>query len=111
MPDNPQAQATVKRLLEAEQQAKTLREAAEKHAREIVETAHAEAQRRIDQAREQAELERQRRLEQAKAQAKAESSERLEAVRNDILALQTRARQGFEGAVQYVIAWVSGERD
>lgn len=111
MPEASPAQGTLKRLIEAEEQAREILKAAEERAQESLAQARREAQQSVDAVRQQAARQLQSQLEGAESKAASELKTRLDQAEDRARQFENRAAENLSGAVDIVVDWVTGGDD
>jgi vacuolar-type H+-ATPase subunit H len=111
LPEPSPAQQILKRLIEAEDQARIAVEAAEESARAAIAEAQRQATETLDAVRQAAAGVLRSRLEEAEAQGAAETKQRLEEAEMQGREFELRAAAHFSGAVELVVDWVAGGGD
>ncbi len=106
MPDGAPARETLKRLLEAEQQAREILESAEERALQAISKADEGAARTVQAAQEEASASLRTRLGEAESKAAAEAQQCLDKWEEDAREIQRRAHFQLGEAVQMVVDWV-----
>jgi vacuolar-type H+-ATPase subunit H len=98
LPEPSPAQEILKRLIEAEDQARSVVEAAQESAQATIAEAERQAAAGVLRSR----------LEEAEAQGAAEAKRRLEEAEAQAQEFELRAAAHFSGAVELVVDWVAG---
>jgi vacuolar-type H+-ATPase subunit H len=108
LPEPSPAQEILKRLIEAEDQARSVVEAAQESAQATIAEAERHAAETLDSVRQAAAGVLRSRLEEAEAQGAAEAKRRLEEAEAQAQEFELRAAAHFSGAVELVVDWVAG---
>ena len=108
MGEPSRAQATLKRLLEAERQAVEIVAAAERRAQDTIAHAREQARQLIQAASQETADSLRARVEEAQLTASAGLKQRLEGVDAEARELERRANERFADAVEMVVRWVTG---
>jgi vacuolar-type H+-ATPase subunit H len=106
MSDGTPAREALKRLLDAEQQAREILTSAEERAREAISKAEEQAARTIQTAQEEAAASIRVRLNGAESKAAAEAQQRLEKLEAEAREIQRRAQFYSGKAIDMVVDWV-----
>jgi vacuolar-type H+-ATPase subunit H len=107
MPEASPAQSTLKRLIEAEEQAREALKAAEDHAQETIAQAREQAKQSVEAARRETTSLLKSRLEEAESKAATELKQRLEQAEAQAREIERRAKEHFSQAVEMVVDWVT----
>lgn len=107
MPEASPAQGTLKRLIEAEDQAREILKAAEEHARETIAQAREQARQSVEAIRQEAAGLLGSRLEEAELKAATEMKQRLQQAEGDAREIERRAAEHSRQAVDMVVDWVT----
>jgi vacuolar-type H+-ATPase subunit H len=105
------AESILKRLMEAEEQARDILKAAEERAKETIEGARQEAEQMVEAARRETESMLRGRLQAAEAQGAEEKSQHLEKAEADAREFGRRANTHLPEAVAMVVDWVINRGD
>ena len=100
----------LKRILEAEEQARRICSEAEEEARRIQEEARSEASSILEEARRRGEEVGRRAMEEAEARARAHREETLREAEEEISRLRRRFGQRKEDVISWVLGKLLGER-
>lgn len=106
MAEGPSAQGTLKRLIEAEEQAREILETAEKQAEETVSRSREQARQSVEAARTEAVNLLRAKLSEAESQGAAVMKQRLEQADARSEDFERRAKENFARAVEMVVDWV-----
>ncbi|UCH25950.1 MAG: hypothetical protein JSV66_18865 [Trueperaceae bacterium] len=109
MSDRAGSNATLIRLIEAEQEAQQRVEAAEQRARALLAEAHRDFEVRVQQLQQEAEAEAKRYLERAREQTQETLRERATEVEARVRIMEEQAQARTADAVRLVVSWVKGE--
>jgi vacuolar-type H+-ATPase subunit H len=109
MPEASPAQSTLKRLIEAENQAREILKAAEENAEATIAQAREQAKQSVDAVRENAASVLRSRLEAAETQATIQMKQRLEQAEAEGQEIERRAKQHFAEAVDMVVGRVTNK--
>lgn len=111
MPEASPTQSTLKRLIEAEEQAQEIVKAAEERARQAEEQAREQARQSIEAVRaESADLLRSL-LTKAQSKADVELEQRMKQAEAKAREFEARAQENLSSAVELVVDWVTGGED
>jgi len=110
MLESPSIQATLKRLIDAEEEARATLKAAEVEAEAALAAAHEQAGQMIEAVRRDAAARRQARIEDAEAKGAAELKQRLDQAEREAGEFERAANARFHEATQMVVDWVTGRR-
>ncbi len=106
-------QESLERLLQAEREAKRKHRQAEEAANQQVDEAQAEADSLIEKVRSEAEEEAQAIIDRTTGEADEENrpdeGQAQRAYLTDVETMRRRAEANLDGAVQMLVAWVTGE--
>ena len=111
MPEASPAQGTLKRLIEAEEQAREILKAAEERAEETIGRAREEAQRSAEAVRAEAASLLRARLDEVESKAAIELKRRLERAEAQAQEFEDCARRNFSASVEMVVDWVTSGED
>ena len=111
MPEASPAQDTIKRLIEAEEQAREILKAAEERAEESIAQAREQAQKTVEAVRQETSAMLRARLEEAEAQGAQEKKWRLDRAEVQAREFERQAQQHFSSAVDMVVDWVTNRGD
>jgi vacuolar-type H+-ATPase subunit H len=106
MPGGTPARETLKRLLDAEQEAGEILTSVEERAREIISKAEEQAAQTVQTAQEEAAATFQVRLGEAESKTAAAAQQRMEGLEADARGIQRRAQFQSGKAVDMVVDWV-----
>ncbi len=107
MPEASPAQGTLKRLIEAEDQARAIFKAAEQSAQDTVAQAREQARQSVDAIRLGAAGALESRLREAESKSAAEMKQRMQQAEAEAQELERRAAEHFPQAVDMVVDWVA----
>ena len=107
MPEGSPAQDTLKRLIEAEEQARQILKAAEERGRETIAQAQEQAKQSVETIRQETAALLQSRLEEAESKAATETTQRLGRAEAEAREIERREKQHFADAVGIVVDWVA----
>jgi V/A-type H+/Na+-transporting ATPase subunit G/H len=107
MPENPQVQDILKRLIEAESQARQILERAEREAAEIVSRASEGARQSLEATRRELSEALASRLAETEAQGAAQMKERLDRAEAEARDIEERSKHHFAKAVAMVVNFVT----
>jgi len=107
MPEASPAQSTLKRLIEAEDQAREILKAAEERAQSIVVGAREQAKQSVDAIRQEGAKLLRSRLEAVESQAAIEMKQRLDQAEAQAQEIQRRAKHNSAQAVDMVMDWAT----
>lgn len=105
------AQGTLKRLIEAEDQAQEILRAAEEHAQVTIAQAREQAKQSVEDARLQTASLLKSRLEEAESKAALEMQQRLEQADAKVREIERLAKEHSSQAVEMVVDWVTNRGD
>jgi vacuolar-type H+-ATPase subunit H len=111
MPEASPAQGILKRLIEAEEQAREILKAADEYAQQTIAKAREQAQQSADAIRQEAAGVLRVKLEQAGSKAAAEMKQRLQQAESEALEIERRAKLHSSQAVELVVDWVANRGD
>jgi hypothetical protein len=111
MPEESSAQSTLKRLIQAEEQAREIRKVSEEHTQESIAQAREQAQQSVDAVRRETAGSLKSRLEDAEPRSAAELKQRLEQADADVREIERRTTEHFSQAVDMVVDWVTNRND
>ena len=111
MPGPSPAQGVLKRLIEAEEQAREILKSAEQRAGDAVAQARAQAKESIDAVRQEAAALLQSRLEEAESQGSIDRQQRLDRAEAEAREFERRANANLSQAVEMVVAWITNRED
>lgn len=111
MPDTSPAQGTLKRLIEAERQAREILEATEASAEKTVAEAREQARQTVDSVRRETAAALESRLKEAESKAAVAIEQHLLQAESQAAELQRRAEGNFSSAVELVTGWVTNRGD
>ena len=106
-PEASPAQRTLKRLIEAEEEAREILRAAEERAQSVVAGAREQAQGSVDAVRQEAAKLLRSRLEAAESQAAIEMKQRLDQAEAQAQEIECRAKRNSDQAADMVAGWVT----
>ena len=109
MPEPSPAQGTLKRLIEAEDQAREILKAAGQSAQDAIAQAGAQARQSVDAVRQRAAGALESRLREAESKSAAEMKQRMQQADAEAQEFERRAAQHFSQAVDMVVDWVATE--
>jgi vacuolar-type H+-ATPase subunit H len=101
------AESTLKRLIEAEGEARKILQAAEESARKILDDAQGQAKQRIETTRQEMESVRQARMRNLEAEGGMEMRKRLDQVNREAQEMQRAAKEHAPDAVERVLSWIT----
>jgi len=101
------AQGTLKRLMEAENQAREILRAAEERAKETLGDAQEQAKQQIETVHREMENILRSRLKEVESKAALEMKARLGQVDVEIQEIERRAKEHFSDAVEMVVGWIT----
>lgn len=101
------AQSTLKRLVEAEEQARAILREAEERSQELIAKARQEAQQTVMAVRQEMSDLLQSRLRDAESRAAVELKQGLEQAEAEAQDFERRANEHFSEAVEMVVNWVT----
>ncbi len=107
MPEASPAQSTLKRLIEAEDDARGILKAAEEDAQSAIANAREQAKQSVDVVQQEAANLLRSRLEAADSQAAIEMKQRLDQADAEAQEFGRRAKQNSAQAVDMVVDWVT----
>lgn len=105
------AQSTLRRLIEAEEQAREILKAAEERAKETIAQAREQAKQRVEAVRQETDNVLRSRLEEVESSAVTEMKTRLRQVEAEAREIERRAKEHFSDAVEMVVNWVTNRGD
>jgi len=111
MPEASPAQNTLKRLIEAEEQAREILKAAEERAQQTIAQAREQAKQSVETIREEAASLLRSKLEEARAAAATEMNQRLEQADAEAREIERRAKEHISEGVEMVVDWVTNRHD
>jgi len=106
MPEASPAHGTLKRLIEAEAQARGILKAAEERAEQTVAQARAEAAQSVEEVRQETASLLHSRLAEAQSEGTAVMKQRMDQAEAEIREIERRAETHFSAAVDMVVDWV-----
>jgi vacuolar-type H+-ATPase subunit H len=110
MPEASPAQGTLKRLIEAEEQAREILKGAGARAEETIAQAGEQARQSVEAVRHQGASLLRARLAEAESNAATQLEQRLKQADAQAQEFENRAKENFSAAVELVVDWVtSGE--
>jgi vacuolar-type H+-ATPase subunit H len=101
------AQGTLKRLIEAEEQAREILKTTEQNAHETVAHAREQAKQTVEAVRQEMAGLLQSRLKEAEFKAAADMKQRLDQAESQAREFERRANENFSEAVELVVNWVT----
>ena len=101
------AQGTLKRLMEAENQAREILGAAEERAKETLGNAQEQAKQQIDTVHKEMEDILHSRLKEVESKAALEMKARLGQVDIQVQEIERRAKEHFSDAVETIVNWIT----
>ena len=101
------ARRTVKRLMEAEEQARQILNAAEERAKGTIAQAREQAKQSLEAARQETESLLRSRLEEVKSKAVIEMRTQLGEAEEEAREIERQATEHFAAAVEMVVDWVT----
>lgn len=107
MPEASPAQGTLKRLIEAEDQAREILRAAEERAQKTLAQAREQATQSVEAVRQEASDLLRSRLDEAGSKAAVETKQRLQQAEADAREFERRATENASKAVEMVVDWVT----
>jgi len=107
MPEASPAQSTLKRLIEAENEAREILKAAEERAQSAVVGAREQAKQSVEAIRHEAAKLLRLRLEAAESQAAIEMKQRLDQAQAQAQEIERRAERNSAQAADLVVDWVT----
>ena len=107
MPEVSPAQGTLKRLIEAEDQAREILKAAEEHAQETITQAREQAKQSVEAIRQEAASLLRSKLEESESKAATGMKQRLQQAEADAREFERRATEHSSQAVDMVADWVT----
>jgi len=105
------AQSTVRRLIEAEEQAREVLRLAEGRAKETSARVHEQAKQRLEAVRQEMNDLLRSRLEEVESRTATEMKTRLEQVDAEALEIERRGKEHFSEAVEMVVSWITNRGD
>ena len=111
MPETSPAQGTLKRLIEAEEQAREILKAAEQRAQQTIAQARDQASQTLEAARGETSASLRSRLEEAETKGALEKKQRLDQTEAQARELERCAEANFSGAVDMVVEWIINQDD
>lgn len=107
MAEDSSVQNTLKRLIEAEDQAREFLKTTQAQAEQTIAQAREQAKQSLDAARRETADSLRSRLEEAESKAAAGLKQRLEQADAEVGEIERRASQHFSEAVDMVVDWVT----
>jgi vacuolar-type H+-ATPase subunit H len=101
------ARGTLKRLIEAEAQAREILEAAEERAKKTLGHVQVQAKQHIETVRQEMENTLRSRLQEVESKAAAEMRMRLGQIDVEAREIERRANEHFSDAVEMVVSWIT----
>ena len=101
------AQETLKRLMEAENQAREILRAAEERAKETLANAQEQAKEQIETVRREMDGILRSRLKEVESKTVQDLKARLDQVDGEAQEIHRRAEEHFSDAVEMVVGWIS----
>ena len=101
------AQGALKRLIEAEDQAREILQAAEERAKETLDHVQVQAKQHIETVRQEMENTLRSRLQEVESKAAAEMKTRLGQIDVEAREFERRANEHFSDAVETVVSWIT----
>lgn len=111
MPEASPAQGTLKRLIEAEEQAREILKAAGVRAEETIARANEEARQSVEAVRQQGASLLRARLAKAESDAATQLEQRLKQAEAQAQEFESHAKENFSAAVEMVVGWVTSGED
>ena len=109
MPEASPAQSTLKRLIEAEEQAREILKAAEENAEATIAKAREQAKQSVDAVRQETATLLRSQLDEAESHAAIEMKNRLEQAEAKGREIESRAKQHSAQAVKMALDWVTNK--
>lgn len=107
MPEASPAQGTLKRLIEAEDQAREILQAADEQAQQTIAQATEQAKRSVDAARQEASFLLRSRLEQVDSEGAQQMNKRLGQAEAEAREFERLAQEHLSAAVEMVVDWAT----